>query len=156
MNEPCMKCIVILNLLLGLFSCPVSLFAQKDSAWLVCPFEHGSGREPKEAYTWDPPDKKIVMISKVDSIVRSCVSGQVVNVSPAEDNKFEIVVYFNDYYFWYFGAIKSLVTKGQMVNARQPLGIYTPGTELEFRMFKHEEVIDPRNLLECKIPKAEE
>jgi hypothetical protein len=41
------------------------------------------------------------------------------------------------------------------VKAAQNIGIYTFGNELEFRMFKDEDILDPRNLLECKIPKAE-
>lgn len=138
------------------FVSPLLSSAQKDSAWLVCPFEHGSGREPKEAYTWDPPDKKIIMISRVDSMVRSCVNGEVVAVSAAEDNQFEIVVYYKEYYFWYLGMMQSKVKKGDKVKAGQALAVYTLGTELEFRMFKFEDVIDPRNLLECKVPKSDQ
>lgn len=150
-----MKLILKISFLLVSFAGSANLFAQKDSAWLVCPFEHGSGKEPKEAYTWNPPDKKIIMISKMDSIVRSCVTGEIVAVSDAEDNQFEIVVFYKDYYFWYLGRFTCLVKKGDKIKAGGALGIYTVGTELEFRMFKFEEVIDPRNLLECKIPKAE-
>lgn len=122
---------------------------------LVCPFEHGSGREPKEAFTWDPPDKKVVLISKVDSIVRSCIKGQVVKVEAAEDNHYELVINVNNVFFWYYGNIKPLVKRGQTVTAGQTIGIYTFGTELEFRMFNEEEIQDPRDLLECKIPKAQ-
>jgi hypothetical protein len=63
------------------FCLPVALLAQTtDSIALACPFEHGSGREPKEAFTWDPPDQKVIMISRVDSVIRSCIGGQVVKV----------------------------------------------------------------------------
>ena len=135
---------------------PYCLFAQKDSIRLACPFEHGSGREPKEAFTWEPKDEKIIMISKVDSIVRSCVTGTVSNVNPTEDGKFEIVVYYKNLYFWYYGVARPLVKKGDNVAARQAIGTYTMGTELEFRMFRDEDQLDPRNLLECKIPRAED
>lgn len=131
-----------------------SLFAQKDSVRLACPFEHGSGREPKEAYTWQPKDEKIIMISKVDTIVRSCINGTVSNVNTTEDGRYEIVIYYSNLYFWYYGVAKPLVTKGEKVAARQAIGTYTSGTELEFRMFRNEEQLDPRNLLECKIPRA--
>ncbi len=150
-----MKSMVKLLLSIAILCAPVFLMAQKDSVWLACPFEHGTGREPKEAYSWDPPDRKIVMVSQVDSLVRSCINGKVAKIEMAEDNKTEIVIYINDYYFWYSGNIKPKVIKGQTISARQPLGSYTLGTELEFRMFKHEDIIDPRNLLECKIPKAD-
>jgi hypothetical protein len=132
-----------------------SLFAQKDSVSLACPFEHGSGREPKEAYTWQPKDEKVIMISRVDTIIRSCINGTVSNVNTTEDGKYEIVIYYSNLYFWYYGVAKPLVKKGDRVAARQAIGTYTFGTELEFRMFRNEDQLDPRNLLECRIPKAE-
>ncbi|MFI5133500.1 MAG: hypothetical protein ACHQEB_04145, partial [Chitinophagales bacterium] len=129
---------------------------QKDIKMvLACPFEHGSGREPKEAFTWNPPDQKVIMISRVDSIVRSCIKATVVKVDAAEDNHYEIVINVNDLYFWYFGIMKPLVTRGQTVNPGQTIANYTFGTELEFRMFKNEDMLDPRDLLECKVPKAD-
>ena len=134
---------------------PLALLAQKDSMRLVCPFEHGSGREPKEAYTWSPPDLKVIMISHIDTIVRSSITGNVSNINPTEDNRFEIVVYYKNFYFWYYGITKPLVKKGQSIKAGDAIGIYAFGDELEFRMFRDEEPVDPRNLLECKIPKAE-
>jgi hypothetical protein len=130
------------------------LFSQKDSIRLVCPFENGTGREPKEAYTWNPPEKKIIMISQVDTILRSCIGARVTTVNPTEDNRYEIVMYYKDFYFWYYGAAKSLVKRGDVVKAGQAIAIYTLGTEMEFRMFKMEDAVDPRELLECRIPRA--
>jgi len=130
-------------------------FSQMDSIHLICPFENGSGREPKEAYTWDPPEKKIIMTTKKDTIIRSCVNATVSNVNPTEDNKYEVVIYYKDYYFWYYGVTKPFVKRGDVLKAGQPLGLYTPGTEVEFRMFKKEEAIDPRRLLDCKMPNDE-
>ena len=121
---------------------------------LVCPFEKGSGREPKEAYSWEPRDEKVIMISNVDSIVRSSINGTVSNVNTTEDNRYEIVVYYKNYYFWYYGVAKPLVKVNQNVTAGQSIGTYTRGSELEFRMYKDEQQVDPRNLLECKIPRA--
>jgi Peptidase family M23 len=123
---------------------------------LVCPFEKGSGREPKEAYSWEPRDEKVIMISNVDTIVRSSVNGTVSNVNMTEDNRYEIVVYYKNYYFWYYGVSKALVKVNQNVTAGQSIGTYKLGTELEFRMYKDEQQMDPRNLLECKIPRADE
>ncbi len=131
------------------------LFAQTDSIRLVCPFENGSGREPKEAYTWDPPDKKIIMVTKLDTLIRSCVNATVSNVNPTDDGRFEVVIYYKQFYFWYYGVAKSFVKRGDLLKAGQPLGMYIPGTEIEFRMFKKEEPIDPRNLLDCKMPNDE-
>ena len=149
-----MKSVFKAFLVIVFFYTPVTLFAQKDSVRLACPFEHGSGREPKEAYTWEPRDEKIIMISQVDTIVLSCIKGTVSNVNTTEDGRYEIVIYFKDFYFWYYGIAKPLVKKGENVGARQAIGTYKFGTEMEFRMFRNEDQMDPRNLLECKIPKA--
>jgi hypothetical protein len=78
-----------------------------------------------------------------------------VKVEPSEDNNYEIVINVNNLYFWYHGVIKPVVKRGETVMAGQTLGIYTLGTELEFRMFKDEDMQDPRDLLECKVPKAD-
>ena len=151
-----MKSISKVCLLAIFLYAPFSLFAQKDSVRLACPFEHGSGREPKEAFTWQPKDEKIIMISQVDTFVLSCINGTVSNVNTTEDGRYEIVIYYKNLYFWYYGIAKPLVKKGDTVVARNAIGIYKPGTELEFRMFRDEEQLDPRNLLECKIPRAGE
>ncbi len=118
---------------------------------LLCPFENGMGREPKEAYTWDPPDKKVIMISKVDTAIRSCIDAKVLRVNPTEDGHYEIVIYYKEYYFWYYGISKALVNVNQQIKAGQVLGNYTFGHEMEFRMFKDEEPMDPREYLECKV-----
>jgi len=131
------------------------IFSQTDSLHLICPFENGSGREPKEAYTWDPPDKKIIMITKLDTIIRSCINATVAAVNPTEDQRFEVVIYYKDYYFWYYGVAQPLVKRGDILKAGQPLGKYIPGTEVEFRMFNKEEPMDPRLHLDCKMPNDE-
>src|SRR5262245_54268056 len=75
---------------------------KKDTQFvLLCAFEHGSGRVPKDAFTWDPPEHKVVMISQVDTTVRSCVPGEVVTVQANEEGKYEIVIFYKDHYFWY-------------------------------------------------------
>jgi hypothetical protein len=118
---------------------------------LLCPFENGMGREPKEAFTWDPPDKKVIMISKVDTAIRSSIDAKVFTINPTEDGRYEMVIYYKDYYFWYYGITKALVNVNQNIKAGQVLGTYTKGQELEFRMFKDEELMDPRVFLECKV-----
>jgi hypothetical protein len=149
-----MKNLVCLSLISGFMLIQADIAAQTDSIRLICPFENGSGREPEEAYTWDPPEKKIIMITGNDTIIRSCANARVSNVNPTEDNRYEVVIYYKDYYFWYYGVGKPFVKRGDTVKAGQPLGLYTPGTEVEFRMFKNEDAIDPRNLLDCRNPKT--
>lgn len=146
-------------LLAGLMLVIGSVFGQRDKGKtdqgfnnkLLCPFENGMGREPKEAFTWDPPDKKVIMISKVDTAIRSCIDAKVFSINPTEDGKYEMVIYYKDYYFWYYGITKALVNVNQNIKAGQVLGTYTMGQEMEFRMFKDEEAVDPRVFLECKV-----
>jgi hypothetical protein len=134
-------------------------YAQNDKAKkeikfdkkLVCPFEKGMGREPKEAYTWDPPDKKVIMISQSDSLVRSCIDSKVLSINPTEDGRFELVIFYKEYYFWYYGINKALVNNNQTLKAGDILGTYIKGQELEFRMFKDEEMMDPREYLRCLV-----
>lgn len=132
---------------------PATIFGQ-DNLKLACPFDKGTGREPKEAFTWDPKDEKVIMISMNDTIARSCIEGTVSNVSQADEGGYEIVIFYKDYYFWYYGVSAPLVKKGERVTVRQPIASYTKGNELEFRMFKNEKPLDPRPFLECKILKA--
>ncbi|HET9745068.1 MAG TPA: peptidoglycan DD-metalloendopeptidase family protein [Chitinophagaceae bacterium] len=145
--------------LAGLIFTTCSAFGQRDKATsdkgfnnkLVCPFENGMGREPKEAFTWDPPDKKVIMISKSDTAIRSCIDAKVFSINPTEDGTYEMVIYNKDYYFWYYGITKALVNVNQTIKAGQVLGAYTKGQEMEFRMFKDEEPVDPRAYLECTV-----
>jgi hypothetical protein len=146
-------------LLVGLIMTIGSVFGQKNKGKgeqkfdrkLLCPFENGMGREPKEAFSWDPPDKKVIMISKTDTAIRSCIEAKVLSINPTEDGRFEIVIYYKDWYFWYYGIKKALVNVNQVIKAGQVLGTYTFGQEMEFRMFKDEEPMDPRGFLECKV-----
>lgn len=127
---------------------------QKFDKKLLCPFEQGMGREPKEAFTWDPPDQKVIMISKVDTAIRACIDAKVLSINPTEDGRYELVIYYNEYYFWYYGITKALVNINQVIKAGQVLGTYTFGSEMEFRMFKDEEPMDPREFLQCTVSES--
>ena len=124
---------------------------QKFDKRLLCPFENGMGREPKEPFSWDPPDKKVIMISRIDTAIRSSTDATVSKINPTEDGHYEIVTYYQDYYFWYYGVTRPLVNINQQVKAGQVLGTYKHGQEMEFRMFKNEVPIDSREYLECKV-----
>jgi hypothetical protein len=146
-------------LLAGLILIIGSVFGQKNKnkgdqrfdQKLLCPFENGMGREPREAFSWDPPDKKVIMISKIDTAIRSCIDAKVIRINATEDGRFELVIYYKDWYFWYYGITKALVNVNQTIKAGQVLGTYTFGQEMEFRMFKDEEPMDPREFLQCKV-----
>ena len=124
---------------------------EKFDQTLLCPFENGMGREPKEAYTWDPPDRKVIMISQMDTLIRCCINSRVASINATEDGRYELVVYYKEYYFWYYGFDKPLVNVNQDVKAGEILGTYKKGQEMEFRMYKDEEMVDPREFLQCKV-----
>ena len=146
-------------LMIGFFSLSATMLnaqrnkEKKDEKFdkkLLCPFANGMGREPKEAFTWDPPDQKVIMMSKVDTAIHSVIDSKVLSINPTEDGRYEMVVYYKEYYFWYYGITKALVNVNQTIKAGQVIGTYTFGHEMEFRMFKDEEPMDPREFLECK------
>src|SRR5690242_17332543 len=99
---------------------PHVIFSQENLK-LKCPFERGTGREPKEAFTWDPKDEKVIMVSLKDSVARSAINGTVSNVNQAEEGNYEVVIYYKDYYFWYYGVGKPFVKKNDAVKAGQPV-----------------------------------
>jgi len=92
----------------------------------------------------------VIMMSKTDTAIRSCIDAKVLSINPTEDGRFEIVIYYKEWYFWYYGISKALVNVNQQIKAGQVLGLYTIGKEMEFRMFKDEEPMDSREFLECK------
>ena len=129
----------------------------QEKITIVCPLENGMGREAKEAYYWDPPEHKVVIMSKTDTVIRSGVPGEVVTVQVHEENKYEIVVFYKEHYFWYNNVTKPLVKRFQKVTASQVIGTYTSGDELELRVYREPkraepEMIDPREMLECVAP----
>ena len=134
-------------ILLALFA---SISAYSQDIKILCPFANGYSSGSKEPYNWSPDDKKIVMISSSDTIIRTGVDATVLTVMPSDEGGYQIVIHQEDYYFWYFGVKRPLVSRGQKLKAGQPLATYTLGRELEFRMFLDEEPIDPRQYLDCK------
>jgi hypothetical protein len=142
-------------LLAAMIISPLYSFAQKEEKLvLLCPLKTPGGKEPKEAFIWNPPDKKVTMLSNSDSLVYSSYEGKVSNVSVTEDNRYEIVIYYKEYYMWYYGVTKPLVRVNQDLKKGDKIGTYTKNSELEFRLFKDEEPIDPREMLECRIEKS--
>ena len=146
------KISVLLSLCLALSSARA-----QEKITIVCPLDNGMGREAKEAYYWDPPEHKVIIMSQSDTVIRSGVPGEVVTVQINEENKYEVVIYYKDHYFWYNNVTKPLVRRLQKVTASQVIGTYTTGDELELRVYKEPkraepEMIDPREMLECVAP----
>ena len=144
-----MKKMIILTS--GLFISLV-LFAQKDSLRLSCPLTNLVIKDPNKTgpYHYDIVDKKIILVSSTDTSLLCPVDGKIYSVAMGEENKFEIVMYYHDYYIWITGVNSSLVKRNQVVKRGQPLAKITPNQEIEFLLFKNDTPIDPRPYMDCK------
>ncbi|HEX4876869.1 MAG TPA: hypothetical protein VFV31_09380 [Chitinophagaceae bacterium] len=130
---------------------PASLLAQKDSVWLKCPLDEAIiVPPPKNVIKFDEPDLCIGLVSVPDTIVKACITGRVSNVIQNEDEKWEVVFYYRDYYFWYSGLTKVIVKKNDNLKLGQPLGFIAPGDKLELSLYKFETPLDPTHYLDCK------
>lgn len=146
------------QLLLGIivfFFLPHQLLAQKDSIRLLCPLQEAVVvPPPKNAIQYDPPDLCIVLTSLPDSIVRSVANARVTNVEIDEEGKYGIVIFSKinnkDYYFWYTGLNKTIVSKNTLVKAGQAIGFIEPGGRVEMLMYQFETQLDPSKYLDCK------
>jgi hypothetical protein len=119
---------------------------------LACPMENMKiGDPPQGDYKLGTKDLKVMLSSATDTAIRSSVNGKVFSVTPGEDKKFEIALYYRDYYIWIVGVNKPLVKKNDVIKPGQLLGLVTPGNEVEFMLFLNEEPMDPRKYLDCPV-----
>ena len=148
-NIPLLLILIIVSLL------PQQLLAQKDSIRLFCPLEEAVVvPPPKNAIQYDPPDLCIVLTSLPDSMVKSVANARVTNVEIDEEGKYGIVIFSKinnkDYYFWYTGLNKTIVSKNTLVKAGQAIGFIEPGGRVEMLMYQFETQLDPSKYLDCK------
>jgi hypothetical protein len=138
--------------LLSLFTV-VLLQAQTDSLKLFCPLLNGI---PRTIRASDKDYQKsseygVILTSKTDSTVLAVHEGAVVIVARTEDTKYDMVIQFRNYYFWYAGVIAPRVKQGTKVKSGDIIGAYKPGDMLEMLMFQQEEPVNPRKYLTCKL-----
>lgn len=150
-----MKNIQLLLIIIIFFLLPHQLTAQKDGIRLFCPLEEAVlVPPPKNAIKYDPPDLCIVLTSLPDSIVKSVANARVTNVEIDEEGKYGIVIFSKinnkDYYFWYTGLNKTIVSKNTLVKAGQAIGFIEPGGRVEMLMYQFETQLDPSQYLDCK------
>lgn len=148
------KALLLLGIVIYLLL-PQHLPAQKDSIRLFCPLEEAVVvPPPKNAMKYDPPDLCIVLTSLPDSIVKSVANARVTNVEIDEEGKYGVVIFSKinnkDYYFWYTGLNKTLVSKNTLVKAGQAIGYIEPGGRVEMLMYQFETQLDPSKYLDCK------
>ena len=126
-------------------------FAQTDSLQLSCPLKTGV---PKIIRASDKDYQKsseygVMITSKIDTIVQAVHEASVVLVARTEDTRYDVVLQYRNYSFWYAGVLTPKVRKGAKVKAGDIIGTYKPGDMLELLMFQQEEPVNPRKYLKC-------
>ena len=137
--------------LLVLFFTVSLVFAQTDSLKLSCPLKTGV---PKQIRASDKDYQKsseygVILSSKSDTAVQAVHDASVVIVARTEDTKYDVVLQYKNYYFWYAGVLTPKVRQGARVKTGDIIGTYTPGDMLELLMFQQEEPVNPRKYLKC-------
>jgi len=127
------------------------VFAQTDSLQLSCPLKAGV---PKIIRASDKDYQKsseygVMLTSKIDTVVQAVHEASVVLVARTEDTKYDVVLQFRNYSFWYAGVLTPKVRKGAKVKAGDIIGTYKPGDLLELLMYQQEEPVNPRKYLKC-------
>src|SRR6188474_87799 len=135
-----------------IFTFTVSLaIAQTDSLQLSCPLKTGV---PKIIRASDKDYQKsseygVMITSKIDTAVLAVHEASVVLVARTEDTRYDVVLQFKNYSFWYAGVLTPKVRKGAKVKAGDIIGTYKPGDMIELLMFQQEEPVNPRKYLKC-------
>ncbi len=127
------------------------LQAQRDSLRLVCPLVNGVSKAIRAS---DKDYQKsseygVILTSKIDSTVQAVHEGAVVIVARTEDTKYDVVLQYKNFYFWFAGVLTPKVRQGTRVKAGDIIGTYKPGDMLEMLMFQQEEPVNPRKYLKC-------
>lgn len=135
-----------------LFSLTASfVFAQTDSLQLTCPLKAGV---PKIIRASDKDYQKsseygVMISSKIDTLVQAVHDAAVVLVARTEDTKYDLVLQYKNYFFWYAGVLTPKVRQGARIKAGDIIGTYKPGDLLEILMYQQEEPVNPRKYLKC-------
>lgn len=99
-------------------------------------------------------ERKLVISSATDSLVKSCADGVVSAIQRDPDGTFEIVYNYDDFWFWISGVQQPLVRVQQRIKKGQVIGKLNPGARLEILLFDFETPTDPADYLPC-FPKQE-
>jgi len=125
--------------------------AQTDSLQLKCPLTSGTLKTIRAS---DKDYQKtseygVMLSSKIDTLVQAVHDGAVVIVARTEDTKYDVVIQYRSYYFWYAGVLSPKVRQNSKVKAGDIIGTYKPGDMLEILMYNAEEPVNPRKYLKC-------
>lgn len=130
----------------------ISMAQVGDSLVLTCPLANGSIRiiRSSDKNYKETSEYGVMISSRFDSTVQACHEGKVVIVKATEDKKYDLVISFKGYYFWYAGITTPKIKEGTKVKPGDLIGSYIPGDLLELLMFNAEEPENPRKYLKCK------
>jgi len=125
--------------------------AQSDSLKLICPLVNGTSKSIRAS---DKDYQKsseygVILTSKIDTTVQAVHEAAVVIVTRTEDTKYDVVLQYRNYYFWFAGVLAPKVKQGSKVKPGDIIGTYKPGDMLEMLMFQREEPVNPRKYLKC-------
>ena len=134
-----------------LFSFAVSFVFAQDSLQLTCPLKSGV---PKVIRASDKDYQKsseygVMITSKTDTLVQAVHDGAVIIVARTEDMRYDLVIQYKNYFFWYAGILVPKVRQGVRIKAGDIIGTYKPGELLEILMYQQEEPVNPRKYLKC-------
>ena len=134
-----------------LFSFTVSFVFAQDSLQLTCPLKSGV---PKVIRASDKDYQKsseygVMITSKTDTLVQAVHDGAVIIVARTEDMRYDLVIQYKNYFFWYAGILMPKVRQGVRIKAGDVIGTYKPGELLEILMYQQEEPVNPRKYLKC-------
>jgi len=134
-----------------LFSFTVSFVFAQDSLQLTCPLKSGV---PKVIRASDKDYQKsseygVMITSKTDTLVQAVHDGAVIIVARTEDMRYDLVIQYKNYFFWYAGILVPKVRQGVRIKAGDVIGTYKPGELLEILMYQQEEPVNPRKYLKC-------
>ncbi|HMK17530.1 MAG TPA: M23 family metallopeptidase [Chitinophagaceae bacterium] len=134
-----------------LFSFTVSFVFAQDSLQLTCPLKSGV---PKVIRASDKDYQKsseygVMITSKTDTLVQAVHDGAVIIVARTEEMRYDLVIQFKNYFFWYAGILMPKVRQGVRIKAGDIIGTYKPGDLLEILMYQQEEPVNPRKYLKC-------
>ena len=134
-----------------LFSFTVSFVFAQDSLQLSCPLKTGVPKIIRASHKdYQKSSEYGVMVSsKTDTAVQAVHDAAVVIVARTEDTKYDVVLQYKGYYFWYAGVLTPKVKQGARVKTGDIIGTYKPGDMLEMLMFLQEEPVNPRKYLKC-------
>jgi len=126
-------------------------FAQVDSLQLSCPLKTGAPKiiRASDKDYQNSSEYGVMITSKTDTAVLAVHEASVVLVVRTEDTRYDVVLQYKNYSFWYAGVLTPKVRKGARVKAGDIIGTYKPGDMVELLMFQSEEPVNPRKYLKC-------